>query len=145
RGWHQRRASARRVSRRAARRWPSAAAPKAPRAESRLMRPRGVSGDPLTHAPVGEAVTATLSTEAHPPSPGARSFGGRITERAAEHPEKVAFIAARQDGRDESVTWAELGRAANQTARLLEQRGATPGSTVGVAIPFQPAPVSVTV
>ena len=90
-------------------------------------------------------MTATLSTEAHPPSPGARSFGGRITERAAEHPEKVAFIAARQDGRDESVTWAELERAANQTARLLEQRGTTPGSTVVVAMRFQPAHVYVTV
>jgi bile acid-coenzyme A ligase len=66
------------------------------------------------------------------------SFGRQITLLAAKHPERVVLVHAAADGSEREVTWGELEARANQTARLLAERGVGQGSMVVVALPNSP-------
>ena len=51
------------------------------------------------------------------------SFGRRIRDLAALHPESNAITLARQDGGEDALDWGTLDRWANRLARLMAARG----------------------
>lgn len=51
------------------------------------------------------------------------TFGRRVAELAAQHPDKPVFIYAPQSGEERVVTWREYDRGTNRIARLLAERG----------------------
>jgi bile acid-coenzyme A ligase len=72
------------------------------------------------------------------------TFGWRVADLAAEHPEKAAIIFIPQQGEERTVTWRELDRATNRIARLLAERGVTEGSMVVVGVWNSPEQMLVT-
>ncbi len=58
------------------------------------------------------------------------SFGRRVAELAALHPEKPAIIFLPQEGEERVVTWREMDRETNRIARLLAARGVGEGGMV---------------
>lgn len=63
------------------------------------------------------------------------SFGRRIAELAAAHPDRPAIIFAPRSGPPERVlTWRDLDRDSNRVARLLEARGLGQGRMLVVAL-----------
>lgn len=73
------------------------------------------------------------------------SFGRRVAELTAAHPEKPAIIFLSQGGEERIVPWRELDRTTNRIARLLAARGVHGGDTVVVGVVNSPEHVFVTV
>ena len=63
------------------------------------------------------------------------SYGHRLTQLAARHPDRLAVALVDAAGREARTTYAELERRATAAARLLEARGVEAGRTVVVALP----------
>ncbi len=72
------------------------------------------------------------------------TFGARVAELAALHPEKAAIIFLPQQGEERTVTWREFDRATNRIARLLAGRGVGEGSTIVVGVWNSPEHLMVT-
>lgn len=72
------------------------------------------------------------------------TFGRRVAELAALHPEKAAIIFLPETGPERTVPWRELDRRTNQIARLLADRGVTAGSTIAVGVWNSPEHLMVT-
>lgn len=70
--------------------------------------------------------------------PGPVSYGRRIIELAAEHPERTAILFVPREGPERALSWRELDRATNQVARLLADRGVDERSRVIIALPNCP-------
>jgi bile acid-coenzyme A ligase len=74
-----------------------------------------------------EGVVASWQDAAMATSPpttaGPVSYGERIRQLARLHPDGRAVLFAAADGRDVTVTWAELDRRTNQVGRLLADHG----------------------
>jgi len=51
------------------------------------------------------------------------SFGARLTELAAARPDATVITLAKQDGTEDTLTYAQLERWSNRAARLLAPRG----------------------
>lgn len=66
------------------------------------------------------------------------SYGRRLSMLAATHPDKAAILFAPVEGPERTVTWAELDRATNRAARLLETHGVNERSMVVVGLPNWP-------
>jgi bile acid-coenzyme A ligase len=66
------------------------------------------------------------------------SYGRRITELAAQHPDRVAMLHAAADGSEREVSWRELEARSNQVARLLATHGVGQGSMVAIALTNSP-------
>src|ERR1700678_798283 len=62
------------------------------------------------------------------------SFGRRLTMLASQHRRENAVIFAARDNTQHAISWDDLERRANQTARLLAGRGATAGDLVIVGL-----------
>ncbi len=60
-------------------------------------------------------------------------FGGALTERAADHPDRSAVVMG-----SERVTYRALERSANRLARELAARGVAPGGFVATALENSP-------
>jgi bile acid-coenzyme A ligase len=63
------------------------------------------------------------------------SYGGRLSQMAAERPHDIAFIFVSQDGGEHHVSWRELDEGSNRIARLLADNGVDEHSTVVTAMP----------
>ena len=66
------------------------------------------------------------------------SYGRRVTQLAAQHPDRIAIVHAAADGEEREVSWRELEQRSNQVARLLEERGLGQGAMVTVALTSSP-------
>jgi bile acid-coenzyme A ligase len=62
------------------------------------------------------------------------SFGRRLTDLAAKLPNRTAITLARQDGTEDTLSWADLERWSNRTARLLASRGVDAQTMVCIGI-----------
>ncbi|MHB1583232.1 MAG: AMP-binding protein, partial [Acidimicrobiales bacterium] len=62
------------------------------------------------------------------------SFGRRIADLAAAHPDAPALVFAPRHGPERVVSWRELDSLGNRLARLLAGQGAGAGATVAVAL-----------
>ncbi|HSK75058.1 MAG TPA: amino acid adenylation domain-containing protein, partial [Thermoanaerobaculia bacterium] len=83
----------------------------------------------------GQLVVAYNDTaRAYPRHRPLHSF---FEEQAALHPERTAVVCG-----DRSLTYGELERLANRTARLLLARGVEPGDNVGICLPRSPEMVA---
>jgi bile acid-coenzyme A ligase len=71
------------------------------------------------------------------------SYGRLLTILAQERGDDVAIISAPLGGEEERISWAELERRANRTARLLAARGVGEGDTVAIGFPNSPEHVVV--
>jgi len=60
-------------------------------------------------------------------------------DRHATTPDRIAVRIAYADGRDENITFAELGARSAQMAHLLRQRGLAPGDRVAIMLEPTPA------
>jgi bile acid-coenzyme A ligase len=69
---------------------------------------------------------------------GAVSFGRRITDLAALHPDTTAIVFAPYGADDREISWGELDARSSQVGRLLADRGAGPGDWVAVALVNSP-------
>jgi bile acid-coenzyme A ligase len=72
------------------------------------------------------------------------TFGARVAELAALHPDKAAIIFIPQQGAERTVTWREYDRATNRIARLLADRGVAEGSLVALGVWNSPEQMMVT-
>lgn len=64
------------------------------------------------------------------------SYGRRISDLAAAHPDKVAIVfVSHPNGREQSLTWSELDRRSNQSARVLADLGVATESTIVIGLP----------
>ncbi|HZP27312.1 MAG TPA: AMP-binding protein [Acidimicrobiia bacterium] len=72
------------------------------------------------------------------PAPEGVSYGRRITDLAAAHPDTTAIVFAPEGADDREITWRELDARSTQVARLLADRGAGPGTWVAVGIVNSP-------
>jgi len=76
-----------------------------------------------------------------PLPPGSVSYGRRVTELSALHPDATAMVFAARDGSDRRVSWAELEARSTAGAYLLSAacaRPPGPGDRVVVALPNCP-------
>ncbi len=63
------------------------------------------------------------------------SFGARLTHLAALHGDgRTAITLARQDGSEDTLSWAALERWSNRAARLFAQKGVGPATMVCIGI-----------
>jgi bile acid-coenzyme A ligase len=62
------------------------------------------------------------------------SYGRRLTVLAEERGEETAVVFAADDGTDHELSWLELERRSNQTARRLSRAGVSEGDVVVVAL-----------
>jgi bile acid-coenzyme A ligase len=62
------------------------------------------------------------------------SFGRRMSQLAAEHPEKVAITFIPEEGGERPITWRELDGTATRIAHLLEERGVGEESIVVIGL-----------
>ncbi len=69
-------------------------------------------------------------------------YGQRITELAAEEPDRVAIVFVRIDGTERPMTTTELEARANQVGRALAARGVGIGDRVGLEMRNSPELVS---
>ncbi|MCC6718324.1 MAG: AMP-binding protein [Acetobacteraceae bacterium] len=65
---------------------------------------------------------------------GEVSFGRRLTDLAARHGERTAITLARQDGSEDTLSWAGLEGWANRVARLFAVHGVDAGTMVCIGI-----------
>jgi bile acid-coenzyme A ligase len=72
------------------------------------------------------------------------TFGARVRELAALHPDKPAIIFIPQQGVERTITWRDYDRATNRIARLLAARGVHEGSTVAIGVWNSPEQMIVT-
>ncbi len=63
------------------------------------------------------------------------SFGRRVGDLAARHPEQPALVFAPADGPDRIVTWARLHEDSNRVGSLLASLGADEHSLVAIVLP----------
>src|SRR5438309_1296877 len=61
-------------------------------------------------------------------------FGRRISELAAEHPDKAAITFVPEEGPERTVSWEELDRTSIRLAHLFEECGVNEQSTVVVGL-----------
>jgi bile acid-coenzyme A ligase len=66
------------------------------------------------------------------------SFGQRLTVLAQEHGDEIAVVFATDDGAELELSWTDLDRRSNQTARGLRQLGVEPGDLVVVGLGNSP-------
>ena len=64
----------------------------------------------------------------------APTFGRRVTELAAQHPDKPAVIFLPIEGDERRLSWRQLDQQSNQYARVLADRGVGQGATVVVGL-----------
>ncbi|HEX5504363.1 MAG TPA: AMP-binding protein, partial [Thermomicrobiales bacterium] len=69
---------------------------------------------------------------------GRVSYGRRLSDLAAMHPDRPAIVFASAEGATRAVSWAEVDRASNRVARLLAERGVDERSLVVVGLPNRP-------
>ncbi|MCC6718323.1 MAG: AMP-binding protein [Acetobacteraceae bacterium] len=62
------------------------------------------------------------------------SFGRRLTELAEARPDATVITLARQDGSEDTLSYAALERWSNRVARLLASRGLDTASTLCIGI-----------
>lgn len=62
------------------------------------------------------------------------SFGRRLTDLARSLGDATAITLARQDGTEDTISWAALERWSNRAARLFASRGVGPTSMVCIGI-----------
>ena len=62
------------------------------------------------------------------------SFGCRIRDLAATHPDATALVVVRQDGSEEVSTWRDLDERSEQLARVLLARGVGQGDRVALEL-----------
>ena len=62
------------------------------------------------------------------------SYGQRLTDLAQERGDEIAVVFATDDGAEHELTWTDLDRRSNQTARSLRQAGVEPGDLVIVGL-----------
>jgi len=67
-------------------------------------------------------------------APRTISFGTRLTELAASRPNATVITLAKQDGTQDTLTYAQLERWSNRAARLLAARGVGPATMVCIGI-----------
>jgi bile acid-coenzyme A ligase len=67
-----------------------------------------------------------------------RSYGSTLTARAGTFAHQLALVHVDAHGVEQEITWAELERRANQTARFLADRGVREGDVVAIALPNLP-------
>lgn len=72
-------------------------------------------------------------------SPAPVSYGRRLADHAAAHPDRPALIFAPAAGPEIARSWRDLDAASNRAARLLAARGVGQGDTVALALPNCPA------
>lgn len=65
-------------------------------------------------------------------------FGPRVSQLAAQHPDKPAMIYIPLAGEARRVTWREFDSNSNRCARLLEQHGVNDRSMVVIGLPDNP-------
>jgi bile acid-coenzyme A ligase len=58
-----------------------------------------------------------------------------LTMRAAAHPDGTALTVVDKGGTEQTLTWADLERAANQWGRALQSASVTQGAMVALSIP----------
>ncbi len=63
------------------------------------------------------------------------SFGRRIGELTAQHPQRTAIVFAPATGPEEVVSWVALEKASNRAARLLAAQGVDQCSLVAIVLP----------
>jgi len=66
------------------------------------------------------------------------SYGRQLTLLAEELGDRTALVAVSPTGEERRVSWVELDRRSNQTARLLATRGVSTGSLAVVALANSP-------
>lgn len=69
---------------------------------------------------------------------GLVTYGRRLSDLAASHPDRTAMIFAPEAGEERHVSWAELDRQSNRVAHALAELGVSQGSTVVVGLPNRP-------
>ena len=74
-------------------------------------------------------------SDGNEPDGRAVSHGRRLQQLARERPEATAITMVHADGSEATVSWGELERESNRTARRLVQLGARAGSMVAVVLP----------
>jgi bile acid-coenzyme A ligase len=94
----------------------------------------------MRDAPSAPQHDASLEATSGPDAPRPRpvSYGRRVAQLAAAHPDRTAIVFAPTDGPDVEVSFQELDRRANQVAQLLAERGARQGSMVVVGLRNSP-------
>jgi bile acid-coenzyme A ligase len=73
--------------------------------------------------------------------PGTISYGRRLAELAALHPERTAIVFVDDAGREQSMTWRELDEGSTAAAHLLVAAAGgemATGDRVGIALPSGP-------
>lgn len=84
-------------------------------------------------------MTATQVELSKTPGPGEFvSYGRRVSQLAAEHPDKPAIVFAPENGAERTISWLELDQASNRIARQLQQHGVDQGSVVVIGLPNSP-------
>ena len=66
------------------------------------------------------------------------SFGHRLSQLAAIHPEKIAVVFLSENGSQSRLSWAELDEAANRMARFLSNLGVNDTTMVVIGLPNSP-------
>jgi bile acid-coenzyme A ligase len=62
------------------------------------------------------------------------SFGRRLTELAQQKPDATVITLAKQDGTEDTLTYAQLESWSNRVARLFAQKGVNPKTMVCIGI-----------
>lgn len=75
----------------------------------------------------------------------APTFGARLARIASETPHSAAIIFCPINGMEHAISWSDLDKGSNQLARLLAERGVTPGSTVVAGVWNSPEHILLTV
>ena len=66
------------------------------------------------------------------------SYGLRLSQLAAEHPDRTAITFVPREGDEQRTTWRELDRRSNQISRMLAERGVDQQATVVIALGNRP-------
>lgn len=74
--------------------------------------------------------------------PDGVSYGRRLTQLADAHPDTSALVFAPIEGGDVDLTWSDLERLANRSARAMAARGLGQGDLVALALPNSPTMVA---
>lgn len=68
--------------------------------------------------------------------PGELTIGDRVSQLAAQRPDRTVAIVAHPDGTESRMTWRELDQRGNAAARVLAESGVAPGRVVIVRLPM---------
>ena len=63
------------------------------------------------------------------------SYGARLGQLAAEHPDETALVVAEREGGEVELSWAELDRWSTQAASLLSEDGLGVGDRLAIELP----------